>query len=420
MDIIEKIKRYSLISPTVPDPVQKALHLDELCNQVGGQQLEPLSAPVIRIITEHPYPLFLADPATIFSPIISLPVLSRREFAEPVRLQEIVMFDLETTGLAGGTGTYPFLLGFGIFTEQGIEINQYFLPDFGRETGAYLDLAKSFGGKKLLVSFNGKSFDFPLLNNRFIINRLHNPFKTYRHLDLLHPARRLWKTLLESCSLQNIESHIFKFSRWNDVDSALIPQVYFEFLQHGLVHDIRRVIQHNQQDILTLGHLLFHLHWLENVADEHMFHERELHNLCHVAIANFDLDRSALILERLRRKGNSPSDFTLTAYSLLLKHFDRWQDAEFIWHELIRSGKNTLFAAEELAKYYEHHRKDLLKALVYTEQALEYLEIVDELADTNSYHAERNQFTHRLNRLQRKIAQRGNPVVENPDGLEQQ
>jgi len=179
-------------------------------------------------------------------------------------------------------------------------------------------------------------------------------------------------------------------------------------LQHGSAHDIRRVIDHNQQDILSLGRLLLYFNWLENTATEQMLPEQELQNLCHLAISNFDLDRSILFLDQIRRKGKNPSDFTLTLFSLLLKRFGRWHDAESIWQELIHSSKNTLFAAEELAKYYEHHQKDLVKALQYTEHALEYLEIVDELAALEDSPVLRIQFTHRLSRLQRKMAQQNN------------
>jgi uncharacterized protein YprB with RNaseH-like and TPR domain len=413
MDIIEKLKRYQAAG-TVPRP-RTAILPTELYSQLGGNPLTPDFPAAIRMVKEYPFTFFLPEPQQHFGSsggsFIYLPVLTRREFAERFSLSDIVLFDLETTGLAGGTGTYPFLLGFGIFTENGIEIIQYFLPDYGLENAAFLELIKSFSGAKILVSFNGKSFDYPILNNRFILNRLENPFKSCRHLDLLHPARRVWKTLLESCSLNNIETRIFSFSRVNDVPGALIPQIYFEFIRAGNTGDILRVLEHNQQDILTLGRLLFHFNWLENIADQQSLHEQELQNLCNVAISNLDLDRSEMLLEQIRKKGNLPSDLTLTAFSLLLKRSGKWEQAESIWHELIRLGKNTLFANEELAKYYEHHKTDLVQAKFYTEQALEYLDIMDELttatADTDTDHNEQSQFRHRLQRLRQKIAQSG-------------
>ncbi len=414
MDIIEKLKRYTAAT-TVPLP-KTTIDSNELCIQLGGYPLNADSPVAIRIIKEYPFAAFLPDPEKIcVSSSIYLPVLTRKEFAEQVSLSDTVLFDLETTGLAGGTGTYPFLLGFGIFKEQGIEIIQYFLPDYGLENAAFLELINSFTEKKILVSFNGKSFDYPVLNNRFVLNRLENPFRSYRHLDLLHPARRLWKTLLESCSLNHIETHIFNFSRVNDVPGAMIPQIYFEFIHDGNTGDILRVIDHNQQDILTLSRLLLHFNWLENIADQQSLHDRELHNLCNVAISNFDLDRSAMFLDRIRKRGNLPSDLTLTAFSLLLKRLGKWEEAELIWHELIRLGKNTLFANEELAKYYEHNKIDLIKAKFHTEQALEYLEIMDELTATNSDHDQQSQFRHRLERLHRKIALITDPGAEDAD-----
>lgn len=408
MDIIEKLKRYT-VAGTVPPP-KAATPLKELCLQSGGAPLNPDSPTVIRIAKEYPYASFWPEAKQGFasgsSPSIHLPVLTRKEFSEQVSLSDTVLFDLETTGLAGGTGTFPFLLGFGVFSEHGLEIIQYFLPDYGLENTAFLELIRSFNGKNILVSFNGKSFDYPVLNNRFIMNRLENPFRSYRHLDLLHPARRVWKTLLESCSLNNIETRIFNFSRVNDIPGALIPQVYFEFIRAGDTADILRVIEHNQQDILTLGRLLFHFNWLENIADRQALHEQELQNLCNVAIRNLDLDRSAIFLEQIRNRGNLPSDLTLTAFSLLLKRSGKWEQAESIWHELIRLGKNTLFANEELAKYYEHYKADPVQAKFHTEQALDYLDLMAELStvDADTYHDEQNQFRHRLQRLRQKIA----------------
>jgi uncharacterized protein YprB with RNaseH-like and TPR domain len=416
MDIIEKLKKYG---GAVPGPLSSLITaVNELCLRLDARPLNPQAPAVIRIIKEFPFSSFLPEQERKLSSSVRLPVLTRKEFDQPVSLDHTVLFDLETTGLAGGTGTYPFLLGFGSFKEHGIEIVQYFLPDYGLETEAYLELIHTFAAEKILVSFNGKSFDFPLLNNRFVLNRLDNPFRTYRHLDLLYPARRLWRTLLESCSLNSIETYIFNLNRLNDIPGALIPQAYFEYIRNGNPEDILRVIDHNRQDILTLGRLLLHFNWLENMADHQSLHDQELHNLCQAAISNFDLDRAATFLDWIRLKGNLPSDPTLTAFSLLLKRYGKWDDAELIWHELIRLGKNTLFANEELAKYYEHHKVDLTKAKFYTEQALGYLEILDELtAATVTFHADQYQFRHRLERLKRKIDRRRDPAEKIlPDG----
>jgi len=401
MDIIEKLKQYrTTTSALVQDP-QSAI--TELCMQLGGQIIDPLYPAVIRILKEYSYSSFLPDLDTKFSPIIHLPLLTKNEFSEPIPLNKIVMFDLETTGLAGGTGTYPFLLGFGVFTGEGIEIRQYFLPDYGRESIPYSEMLNCFSGKEVLVSFNGKSFDFPLLNNRFILNRIRNPFLTFQHLDLLHPARRIWKSLLESCSLNNIENQIFQFSRWNDISGYMIPQVYFDFVRSGNLQEILRVITHNQQDIITMGRLLLHFNWLEHGADHHGIHELELQNLCNLAISNFDQERSDILVDRLREKNKLTPDVTLTGYSLLLKRTGRWEEAVALWQELIQSGKNTLFAMEELAKFYEHRKIDIPKAKFYAERALEYLELLDELTAKDVYRSGQDQFLHRLQRLQRKM-----------------
>ncbi len=222
---------------------------------------------------------------------IRLPLLSHNRLSGPINLHDILIFDLETTGLAGGAGTFPFLIGLGVFEEDGIRIFQYFLPEYGREIIAYLDLVKNFSSKAHLLTYNGKSFDYPLIKNRFILNRIDNPFISFQHIDLLHYARRLWRSQLPNCSLSTVEQEIFRFHRYGDIEGWLIPQAYFDFLQTGSVDQMQKIIRHNQQDILSLGRLIIYMHQIELQNAESQISDMELQVLFGLAIGNADLKR---------------------------------------------------------------------------------------------------------------------------------
>ena len=153
--------------------------------------------------------------------------------------EKLFFFDTETTGLAGGTGTVPFLLGIGYWTEESFVVEQFFMRDFDEEPSqltAFIEKIKNFSdsGKGVLVTYNGKGFDFPLISTRFITNRMKNPMNSWPHLDLLFYTRRLWKKRLGDCSLGNIEKHILGVKRTGDIPGWLIPGVFFEFIREEI------------------------------------------------------------------------------------------------------------------------------------------------------------------------------------------
>jgi len=401
MDLIDKLKYYQENNDR--DKWYENQHKVDLCRELDGEFLDPAMSSVVKIETFFSYNNFIPIKTLKNRDHIILPILSKNQYSKKISLSEILIFDMETTGLMGGTGTYPFLLGFGSFEPGGIKIKQYFLPDFGREVPAYLQLVNDKQDKKILLSFNGKTFDYPLLCNRFILNRIDNPFANYEHLDLLHVARRLWKNLLETCSLENIEREIFLFSRWRDLPGALIPQAYFEFLRSGKCHEIKKVILHNQQDIISLGRLLLHLDLLENDPSGDHLNAHELQRLLHLAIKNLDLKNTDILLDLIKRRRIQLPGSILIDLSLLLKRVQQWERAENIWMELLRAGTNVIFASEELAKYYEHRKLDLEQAKLFTERALKHLEVLNELQVMGGDLELQEQFIYRLNRIKRKL-----------------
>jgi uncharacterized protein YprB with RNaseH-like and TPR domain len=175
--------------------------------------------------------------------------------------EDLLFFDLETTGLSGGAGTVAFLAAFGRFVRSGppplrLRLDQYLLLDYGGEDdflGALLREFEPNPGPPLVVTYNGKSFDLPLLRSRCVMTGRRPP--ACCPVDLLHPARRLWKRVLPSCSQGEIETAVLGLSRAGDVSGALAPDIWFSFLKTGDPLPLRGICGHNQRDILGLASL---------------------------------------------------------------------------------------------------------------------------------------------------------------------
>src|SRR5882762_228440 len=171
-----------------------------------------------------------------------------------------LFLDTETTGLAGGTGTYAFLIGLAWWDAGGLQAEQFFMRDFVEEHSLLQELSARVASRPVLVTFNGKSFDWPLLESRFTMTRSITVPKLAAHLDLLHPARAFWKLRLGSVRLVELERHVLDAPRlgWrrdDDVSSALIPQFYFDYLRGGPTEPLAGVVRHNQMDLRGLAAL---------------------------------------------------------------------------------------------------------------------------------------------------------------------
>ncbi len=176
---------------------------------------------------------------------------------------EWLFLDTETTGLAGGSGIYAFLVGLAWWDSGGLQVEQFFMRDFGEEHSLLLALDERMAKRRVLVTFNGKSFDWPLLETRFRMTRAIAPRVPAAHLDLLHPARQLWRPRLNSVRLAELERHVLcvstgsrlDWTRENDVDSAMIPELYFSYVRGGAAEPLVPVFQHNQMDLRGLAAL---------------------------------------------------------------------------------------------------------------------------------------------------------------------
>jgi uncharacterized protein YprB with RNaseH-like and TPR domain len=170
--------------------------------------------------------------------------------------ENFLFFDLETTGLSGGAGTVAFLAAFGRFVSSGkLHITQYLLLDYPGEDDFLEAVLEEFVNEKpVIVSYNGKCFDSPLLATRCLMNGKRSP--EYSHADLLHPARRLWKTVIGSCSQQSVETRILGLDRGGDTPGSLAPEIWFEFLRTGEAGRLFGVCDHNASDISGLASML--------------------------------------------------------------------------------------------------------------------------------------------------------------------
>lgn len=285
-----------------------------------------------------------------------------------------LFLDAETSGLSGGAGTFAFLVGIGFLTPQGFELHQVFLRDPGMEAAflAYIEqLAARF---KVIVSFNGKAFDIPLLNTRFTLYGFQNVFSEHAHVDLLQLARRLWRDRLPSRRLGSLENEILGLERTaEEVPGWMVPELYIDYLDHQDARPLQGVFYHNAMDIVSMA-ALFHL-CADILAQSDP--TRSLPGLDRAALARLyeDLGRIpqalALYESALQQGDLPPVNFaqTLHRYARIFKRRGDWQTAADLWQRAADLGDAE--ACIELAKYCEHQLSAPSEALHWTQRALQ-------------------------------------------------
>jgi uncharacterized protein YprB with RNaseH-like and TPR domain len=308
--------------------------------------------------------------------------ISRRTRAALENPEKWLFLDTETTGLAGGTGTYAFLIGLAWWDAGGLQVEQMFLRDFSEEHSLLQELSDRLAERPVLVTFNGKTFDWPLLENRFTMTRAIRVPPLAAHLDLLHPARALWKFRIGSVRLVDLERHVLDPARlgWcreDDVVSALIPQFYFDYLRGGSGHPLTGVVKHNQMDLRGLAALFGKINSLLDVRE------------------GFDRDTDSLDLfglsRFLHRKGQKERAHTACHQALtaglpvefrpqatrdlarMAKRRGEPERAAELWHQLVADPQDGLHACEQLAMHYERQSRNFIRALEFTQLALNKL-----------------------------------------------
>ncbi len=370
-------------------------------NAVGESGLEETAQGPI-LVARRRYPLHhrqgvvpLGAALEVSPEILRLLSRSREESPSPDRL---LYLDTETTGLAGGTGTYPFLVGAGFFEEGSFVVQQYFMRDLDEEPAllsAFHALLPRFEG---VVTYNGRAFDLVLLETRFVLARRLWPGVRW-HLDLLPTARRLWSSCLSDCRLVTVEMHALGLMREADLPGSLIPALYFEYLRRRTPTALPKIFAHNRQDLLSLvalagwvGRALSDPERVLLSAEEYAGLGRlwepwsgERSRQCYRAA----LARGLPAVERER---------LLLRLADLAKGERQWGEACALWKTAI-AGTSGFHSCpwEELAKYHEHRSRDLLQACRIVTEALSRARAAQARPETLE------RLTHRLARLTRRL-----------------
>jgi uncharacterized protein YprB with RNaseH-like and TPR domain len=314
----------------------------------------------------------------------------------------LVYLDTETTGLAGGTGTCAFLIGLGSIEGSQFVIRQLFLRDYPEEKAMLFALTEMLASYEGVLTFNGKAFDIPLLETRYALARLRSPFARMLHLDLLHPARRLWKLRLESCQLTHLEREVLRIHRRGDVNGWEIPQIYFAYLRTGNARGLQPVFYHNSLDIITLAALTAEI---ARALDDggSLDSSLDLFSLSRIFERSGARERAVGVCRRALEAG-LPEWLEPRARWQLAAHHKRqrqYEQAAAIWAELARrQDEIAIQALEELAMYHEHRRYDFQAALEVVEAALAR---ISSFAAGSRYN---ERFERRRLRLREKVAQR--------------
>ena len=306
-----------------------------------------------------------------------------------VELDTMTFFDLETTGLSGGSGTIAFLAGLGYFEARNFVVDQVFIDDFPGEMDFLSTILSYFEKRPTVVSYNGKAFDIPLLRTRCIMNGL--PVPHFQSLDLLHPARRLWSHALPSCSLQVLESAILNVERENDVPGAFIPQIWLDYVRDGasfLTDGFRsdedydygydcssqnvvgprmsNVLTHNEQDIVSLAKLFYRM--ISMVECSRQIGSADITSLSCMMASCGRIEAAIQLLEQAGTNGDERALITLARYYRRGRVLEKYRET------ISRLNCLTFNSCIEKAKYWEHMEKNFKAALEVSQEAMMILD----------------------------------------------
>jgi uncharacterized protein len=344
-------------------------------------------------------PSFSPDPRALKLLLPEAP----EDIADPSRW---LFLDTETTGLSGGSGTYPFLVGIAWWEGGGLEIEQLFMREYSEERSLLFALRERIAERPVIVTFNGKSFDWPLLETRYRMTRKIAVPTPRAHLDFLHPARHLWRLRLGSVRLSELERHILGWDRGADLLSGLIPQIYFDYLRGGPPERLVPVLNHNQLDLRGLAALssriLSLLSDVENFGQDGL----ELFGVSRICEKRGEDTRARSLYEK-SIASFLPTETDRVARRSLARLAKRQGDFELaceLWKDAIGNSRHGYEAYEQLAIYYERKWRDPQRAREVVQQALDELRRAIQMGDIapGPYREIKARFDHRMERLERK------------------
>ena len=323
----------------------------ELAKRLKGYSI---SEGVIQIQQRLPLDGVLGHPSLILlRDTLRLPGEGRQ-----AHLRQVYV-DTETTGLSGGSGTIAFLIGMAMVAHDALVVTQYLITRFGGESAMLTAFARALTADYRLVSYNGKSFDLPLLVTRYRMQGVSQPFDELPHLDLLHPVRRLFGKRWPDCRLTTLEEQLLGFRRRHDLPGAEAPAAWSDYVREGDAERLIRVVVHNRQDIvsLALGHAM-----LVQATELPQRHDADIAALAQW-LSLYDSTGAYVLLKSM---SHSLDDRGKRLLGQLARRTMDWPLALRVWEELAEKGCRD--SAEQLAKYHEHVSRDLDIAHRYCEQ----------------------------------------------------
>jgi len=384
-----------------------------LNEKIGGEIVSRPTGSIVRIFRKIPYNSMhggfrLYDPYSVDTCLLELLF---RGIDQPVSLKDMLFFDIETTGLSGGAGTVVFLIGFLTAKEEGLEFTQLFLNSLSSQHLFLEHVKEHFAPYRYLVSYNGKSFDFNIIKNRFVMQGMRFEEEGVKHLDLLYTSRRIWKGLLPDFSLATVERRILDVKRTQDIPGWRVPEVYAHFLRgRDVYEDMKAVFSHNRDDVLSLLALLVtQLRVVAQAGEGEKAHG--LDRSCGydpVSVSRFfeahqQRQKAVNILS-----SNLEDTEAMKSLALLHKKDGCFEQALQHFKQLCEkrvSLSDFLFACTEIAKIYEHRIRDFQQALSFTQMMLDRLKRAEYFYPPDSmwFESALESVNRRYSRLLRKI-----------------
>jgi uncharacterized protein YprB with RNaseH-like and TPR domain len=320
--------------------------------------------------------------------------------------EQWLFLDTETTGIVGGTGTYPFLVGIAWWDAGGLEVEQFFMREHSEELSVLVALAERMAERRVLVTFNGKSFDWPLLETRYQMARRIRVPTPRAHLDFLHPARNLWRLRLGSARLPELEKHVLGWNRGADVMSELIPQIYFDYLRGGSPDPLVPIFHHNQMDLRGLAGLASRVIAVLGNPELHGQDALELFGVSRICERRGLAARATALYAR-SIAAELPPETERAAQRFLARLAKREGNHELacqLWEKMLGDSRDGLEAYEQLAIHYERRAREPQRAAELARKALAELRRADRLGTIAAHvcREKRARFERRLARLERK------------------
>jgi uncharacterized protein YprB with RNaseH-like and TPR domain len=333
-------------------------------------------------------------------PSRSVSILTGEPELETFDFRDTAFLDTETTGLSGGAGTAAFLVGVGFLDGDRFRVRQYLMQDYDEEAALLHGLSDDLRQFSHLVTYNGRQFDVPLLETRYRLNHSRFPLSEARHLDLLPPARRLWKERFESCRLQFLETQLLGVRRSHDVPGEEIPRIYFDFVRNRDGRGLARVLDHNRRDLVSLAALtVLACEW---VQEERASDPRDLFSLGKVFERASLEERAEAHYRRVLDCDDTPVRVpTLMRLADAARRRGEHARAAELWEEAALGG--DAWALRQLAVHHERRTRDLEAALAAAERGLRLVEDGQWMQRRRVGH----DLTHRRRRLLGKLARHG-------------